>query len=312
MMTENEAKPGLALNGLDGSNPLGFLAATGTLRVVSKADPSIDWRMSWTQERGYWSPLLAGRTSFSEEGLIQLLMLALKQMKDNPAISFSEDLTISCEDFRYVAQDAQHKATMTDRCYADFIAAFGCDGLFISEKNSNIQDTAFRTMSGAGHQHFIGSMRDLVNNTKSTDLHASLFDFWSYKDSKPSLRWDPIDDRRYALRWNEPSGDPIRTMRGANRLAIEALPLFPTAPGKNKRLDTTGFSQLSGRDVFLSWPIWESPITVDVVRSLLSLDELQSLQPDHKSLSAKGVVEIFRSQRITTGKYRNFTPAAPV
>ena len=305
MMT-NES-PGLLLNGLDGSNPLGFLAAIGTLRIATEANSSANWRVSWKEQGGHWSPVLLGDITLTADGLIELLMPALTEMKD--AFKFDNDLTINCEEFRKVAQSASNAADFTNRHYADFIAAFGCDSLPISVKDSRIQDTALRTMSGAGHQHFIGSMRELVGSTKSDQLRASLFEVWQYSDDKPSLRWDPLDDRRYALRWKEPSGDPVRTMRGANRLAVEALPLFPTTP-RERRLHTTGFSQRGG-EVLFSWPIWDVALSIEVVRSLLSLNELQKPRPDRNNLSALGVVEIYRSQRITRDKYRNFRPAVP-
>lgn len=308
-MTVNDSTSALLLNGLDGSNPLGFLAAIGTLRIATEANSSANWRMSWKEQDGYWSPVLLGDRTLTADSLIELLMLALTEKKD--AFEFADDLTINCKEFRKVAQSASDAADLTDRHDADFIAAFGCDSLPVSAKNSRIQDTALRTMSGAGHQHFIGSMRELVESTKSDHLCASLFEPWQYSDPKPSLRWDPLDDRRYALRWEEPSGDPVCTMRGANRLAVEALPLFPTAPGE-KKLHTTGFTQRRGKEVLFTWPIWEVPLNVDTVRSLLSLAELQEPRPDRKSLLARGVVEIYRSQRITRDKYRNFTPALSV
>ena len=99
-------------------------------------------------------------------------------------------------------------------------------------------------------------------------------------------------------------------MRGANRLAVEALPLFPAAPGEGG-LQTTGFTQRRGKGVLFTWPIWEVPLHLDTVRSLLSLAELQEPRPDRESLAARGVVEIYRSQRTTRDKYRNFTPALP-
>lgn len=310
-MRANESPPGLLLNGLDGSNPLGFLAAVGVLRVLTKADSQLDWRVLWRMYEGHWSPALLGDTTLTADRLIDLLMPALTEMKGDDAFGFADDLTVSCEEFRKVAHSACNAADITDRHYADFIAAFGCDSLPISVKDSRIQDTALRTMSGAGHQHFIGSMRELAEKTNSDHLRVSLFKPWQYADPKPSLRWDPLDDRRYALRWKEPSGDPVRTMRGANRLAVEALPLFPTAPGE-RDLHTTGFSQRRGDGVLFTWPIWGVPLNIDTVRSLFGLAELQKSQPDRKSLFARGVVEIYRSRRITRDKYRNFTPAVPV
>lgn len=309
-MTTSESTGGLLLNGLDGGNPLGFLAAVGTLRAVTEANASVIWRMKWKANGGYWSPVLMGDTILTKDILIELLMPILRQVKIDPALGSYKDLTITREGFRKVTQDAQDGATLANRHYADFVAAFGCDSLSISEQDPKIQDTALRTMSGAGHQHFLDSMRQLAKETKPDHLFSSLFETWQYTDSKPSLRWDPIDDRRYALRWKEPSGDPVRTMRGANRLAVEALPLLPTAPGTAK-LHTTGFSQRRGEGVVFSWPIWENPMSIDVLRSLLSLAELQKPRPDRNSLLATGVVEIYRSQRITKDKYRNFTSATP-
>jgi len=101
-----------------------------------------------------------------------------------------------------------------------------------------------------------------------------------------------------------------QTMRGANRLAIEALPLLPTSPGE-RRLHTTGFSERRGEGVHFTWPIWEMPLAVELVRSLLGLEDLQQPCPNRDSLLARGVVEVYRSQRITVDKYRNFTAAVP-
>lgn len=313
-MAANEPASGLLLNGLDGSNPLAFLAALGTLRVVNErktASPG-DWRMFWKQNQGYWSPVISGDVLLEKEELIQIIMSEPRKMENHPVKLFPyDDLKINCDDFYHVAHDVQNKATLVDRRYADFISAFGCESLPVSERDTNIQDTALRTMSGSGHQHFIGFMRELLVNTKPEHLQSSLFDPWQYSDPKPSLRWDPLDDRRYALRWKEPSGDPIRTMRGANRLAIEALPLFTTSPTE-RQLHTTGFSQGRDKAILFTWPIWETPSSIDTVRSLISFDELQKPLPNRESLLARGVVEIYRSQRITNGKYRNFTVATPV
>jgi hypothetical protein len=174
-------------------------------------------------------------------------------------------------------------------------------------KDGTVQDTAFRTMSGAGHQHFIGSMHELAICTDREHLRRTLLAAWDYGDGKPTLRFDPLDDRRYALRWNDPSSDGIRTMRGANRLAIEALPLLPTCP-VGQRLATTGFNAFK----FWTWPVWESWLSLDVTRTLLALDELQQETPNRRVLFARGVREIFRCERITVGKFRNFTPASAV
>ena len=309
-MPSHESSTELVLSGLDGGNPLAFLAAVGTLRTVTRAASCAEWTLSWKMHDGHWSPVLGGSIPLKEDSLIELLMPVLTSMNGNPALCFADDLTVTCEHFRGVAQDAHRAATLTNRHFADFVVAFGCDSLSVPRKDQ-IQDTALRTMSGAGNQHFLKFMRELVETTESVHLKDSLFAPWRYTDPRPSLRWDPLDDRRYALRWKNPSGDSVQTVRGANRLAIEALPLLPTAPGEHK-LHTTGFSNRRGEGVLFTWPIWDMPLNVEIVRSLLSLAEIQEPRPNRDSLAARGVVEVYRSQRITVAKYRNFTRAVPV
>ncbi len=300
---------GIMLNGIDGANLLGFLAAIGTLQVANLDESSTEWKLGWWHI-GAWTPVLFGDDAVTPGDLLEALMLNLKAIEDNRAFEFAKNLTISPEEFRRVTQDAQRCATLQDRRRADFMAAFGSETLVTRDKKK-IQDTDLRTMSGASNQHFLGTMKSLAEETETEHLQTSLFETWRYTDAKPNLRWDPVDNRRHALRWTAPTDDPIKTMRGANRLAVEALPLFPTAPGE-KNLYTTGFSQRQGKGVFMTWPIWESALGPDTVRSLLSLDELQTSKPDRARLQAMGVVEVYRSERILTERQINFASAIPV
>ncbi|HEY5705579.1 MAG TPA: hypothetical protein VIS96_08410 [Terrimicrobiaceae bacterium] len=175
-----------------------------------------------------------------------------------------------------------------------------------------IEDTEFRTMSGAGHQHFLEFMNVLAKETTAEQLHEALFGPWRYSDSSPTMRWDPEDDRRYALRWDEPSKDPVRTVRGANLLAVAALPLFPTIPLSGRELATTGFRGKGSRGAFITWPIWLGWLALDSIRSLISSRELQDDNASTRLLAFRGIEAVYRSQRITLGKYRNFTPAQAV
>ena len=300
--------PGLVLGGLDGGNPLGFLAAVGTLRTVALAEPSADWRMKWVGRQGTWLPELSADRFLCRDSLVEMVVPRLR-IESTPEFEFNRNLTVSPKDFRKVANQAQCRASRHDRRYADFIASFGCETV-ISDDRKKIQDTALRTMSGAGHQHFLGTMKDLVKKTRKSDLRQSLFETWHYTNNKLGLRWDPEEDRRYALRWDNPSGgDGVPTMRGANRLAVEALPLLPAVP-VGRRLETTGFARHEWT-VRFTWPIWECALGLDVIRSLLAIDEIQEVEPRRTRLQSMGVVEVYRSQRFTNGRYRNFARAHP-
>jgi hypothetical protein len=167
-------------------------------------------------------------------------------------------------------------------------------------------------MAGAGHQHFLETMCNLIEQCRPEHIEKTLFQTWTYDDPTQtlSLRFDPADDIRYALRWRNPSGDPSRktsgSMLGANRLEIEAIPLFVTAAG-NKRLQTTGFTGLRSNDTFLHFPLWSVPLTIPVIQSLLMSREVIARPFLSQELQMRGVNTVVISQRITVGKVRNFS-----
>lgn len=297
----------IKLPGLDGANPLGFLAALGTLRTLSESKAYGTVKMFW-QAAGTWVPVIATDTPCTEETLVETLLTALSAGEGLEPFTLGEDLNVSPEVFRAYALSVCQRSTASSRRAVDFVAAFGCDG--VAEENV-IKDCELRTMSGAGHQHFLGFMRQLMQTTTREHLRTALLARWSYEDDGPSMRWDPEDDRRYALRWKEPSRDKVQTVRGANCLAVQGLSLLSSVP-TGHGLRTTGFSGLRVRNTFWSWPIWVLPIAMDAVRSLLAYPSLAAPSPNAAHLSRLGVAQVFRSQRLTVGKFRNFAPARAV
>lgn len=314
----NRKDRSLLLSGLDGGNSLAFLAAVGTLRSLGAALPAHDWRLSWEPQAAGWRPRVYAAEAPGRDEVVAALAEHLPKTSDHPALLLGDDLKATPEEFGSYARQAADAASPADRSWADFAAAFACEATVDARgAQPQVRDTAFRTMSGAGHQHFLSFMRNILATVEAKHLEAALFAPWSYDDpiENATLRWDPQDDVRYALRWRNPSGDPERrrggSMLGANALAIHGLPLFPALP-VGKRLVTTGFRGSGSRDTAWTWPIWEAPVALDVVRSLLALSELQEPTPPRNELARRGIAEIYRSRRITTGKFRNFTPAEPV
>jgi len=302
----------IELPGLDAANLLGYMAALGVLRTLRIAEPDADVRMSWTEAPSWWAPVVHHSSIATADDLTSALHEALTA-DVNPAWAIADDLNIAPDEFRDHAQNAVTAARQgrADALRAlDFLAAFGSDASMAKGPKQIIADTEFRTMSGAGHQHFLGFMRDLHESTTAEHLFTALFEAWEYSDEKPSMRWDPNDYRPHALRAEDPSTDPIRTVRGANRLAIEALPLFPTMPRLRNRLHTIAFDS----DSSVHCPVWSDPLEYATVASLLALmgkerkdDENQ--RQELRRLQQRGVVQIFRATRFTEGKYRNFSPS---
>ncbi|HUY90459.1 MAG TPA: hypothetical protein VMV10_17105 [Pirellulales bacterium] len=317
------SKDGLVLSGLDGSNPLAFLAALGTLRTLTLAWPEGHVKMSWIEHAGAWRPIVIGDKLLNQQDCTDLLHVRLIRMNDHLALSLGDNLSVTPEEFRAFARQcvdvAHHSRDPDRRIAADFAAAFACD-VIVNEQGGKVvvQDTALRTMSGAGHQHFLAFMRHIVKRTTDQHLHKALFLPWKYDDpvTNQTLRWDPSDDSRYALQWRDPSGDPARkkggAMLGANRLAIEGLPLTTCAPS-NSKLRTVGFTGRGAGDTYWTWPIWTRPVSVDVCRSLLAIPDLTDNRAQApRRLRELGVLTAFRSRRITIGKFRNFTPATAI
>jgi hypothetical protein len=264
--------------------------------------------MSWTQRTG-WRPVFHTADGATDDEIVHALDQGLRGRDTSPEFSrLGDDLPVTAEAFSDFAEAAAADASPDDRLWADFSAAFGCE-ITVRDRN-RIQDTALRTMSGAGHQHFLLFFRRLVESTTLDHVRAALFAPWTYEDDGPSMRWDPVDDRRYAYRADDPAKSrqhPVRTVRGANRLAVESLLCFPAVP-RRRQLETTGFVAGRGGGEFV-WPIWITRVSLPVFRSLMSHHALAEPRTQAAALRAMGVAEVFRSRRLTEGRFRNFTPA---
>lgn len=306
------------LNGLRADNLVAFMAAVGCVRTSTLIWPEARPKLYWRSQSDGWYAALQLDANLTDDALIEGLDTYLKAQIDSPAFHLADDLTIPIDDFHQALETARRRTNHTGSTEAEFLAAFGSEAvqsLAAGKPSGKIADTAFRTMSGAGNQHLFKVIRTLVEDTDATHLRCALLSPWTYRDpmKNHSLRWDPVDDIRYALQWTEPSKDKDRDksgcMWGAYRLAIEALPLFPVMPEGNG-LRTTGFTEQPG-NTRITWPVWDAPANIDTIRSLLALTDLQQESVNHVTLQQRGIQAAFRSRRVTLGKFRNFTAAQP-
>jgi len=284
------------LRGIDGSNPLGFLAAVGTLRMLPGA------RLGWILDEGMWRPRLTTQDPDSEENLCA--RVAERARLEPPEISvLGKNLTVSAPVFLEYADRCAQRLYAGDQRAADYASAFGSE-VCVDQKKDRIEYTSWSFITGSGHQDFVTTVSRLCESVTAKHIQETLFGQWMYQDKSLSFRWDPADAAEYALSASNPSKDGARTVWGANRLAFEALPLLPVQPTLGG-LRTTGFQENHYPEEF-TWPIWYSPLAVDTVRSLLSLKQLQEEYPPRPSLCAMGIGEIFRSPRVRIGQGANF------
>jgi len=306
MMNKNNNE--IVLAGLDGSNPLAFLAALGTMRTLTNALPAIAVKMAWTQHGGHWSPVISLNRSFDEKELTQLLFDHLEKDIQKHPVAFMESLKGAAPD--HVYQLFRHRsdhAELNNKNELDWLSAMSAD--LAPEATSQLQT--------ARRDYFFGNMKNVMHLTEFDHLFRTLFQTWDYGDSleNQSLHLEPSEDRRHAHQWYKPSGDPNRKkqggMLGANCLAIEAFTLFQSIAVGDK-LSTRGFSGNRADNTWWTWPLWSCPLDLDTIGSLLGLYALQTINPLTVELRARGIEMVFRSQRILVGKTPNLTPAESI
>jgi hypothetical protein len=369
------------LVGLDGTNPLGFLAALGTLASLQQSgvgEPKLGWKCI-----NRWIPVLNGADVEDEEALaslvaeslrgravpedaearraaaqkaMELAKTAIKKKRDEikkrglrgserteaeerelrpleleyeekrrrwldalreavprPELALGKRIDCTREEYRDHGADFLTTAHRSDRESVDLLAAFGIDS--VRQRNSeSIEPTPFCFITGSGHQYFLETARQLMAQVTPDRVLRTLFKFWDYSDEGLSMRWDPIEDRRYALMDRDPTapGNKPRTMWMANLLAYRGLVFFPTA-AVGGRLYAAGWDP---RQDSFTWPLWEWPLCFDAVRSLVQLRELVEEQPDAATLRARGVAAAYRANRVVVGsgvnRKVNFSPARRV
>ena len=295
---------GLLLRGLDGSNPLAFLAALGTLRTLALVSPNEKVSMSWEQAEGGWRPRVWCSLASNADQMIEKIDASLIHDRSIHPIRFID----------YKA--ANEQAAQFYRAVREQNPVDVAQGGWITSLTSDIHRDATSPLQLTRSDYFVGNLVQIIANTKGEHIRKALLQPWRYDDalSGQSLHLEPNEDRRHAYQWHQPSGDPVRSksgnMLGANRLAIEAMPLFLGIPSNiPTRLLLTGWTGVRADDATWTWPIWKHPLPLSVVPSVLALLELQQNNLPAESLNARGVCCAYRTRRILVEKTPNLTPS---
>ncbi len=239
---------------------------------------------------------------------------ALKRAVPSEELALGKHIDCTPVEFRDRAVAFLATATHPSRQSVDFLSAFGSDAR--SDKFGRIVSTPFCFITGSGHQYFLDTIRQLIEKATPERVYQALFRPWEYRDEKFSMRWDPVEDRRYALMDRDPTtaDNKSRTVWMANLLAYRSLLLLPSAVTVHGS-GNAGWRQTKSGPEF-TWPIWEQPLRPEVIQSLVQLNELQTEEIGHQHARALGIVAVFRSRRIQVGNPPlhkiNFTPARSV
>lgn len=288
----------LLLAGLDGGNLLAFLAALGTLRMLHQA-AGMPVRMSWAPSGGTWRPSLHFTEVTSQDDVLDLLVRDTTA-GNHPSLAWS-NWKNATESRRALFATVRAAASAADRPACDWLCAIGSD----------VPDTEDTPLRAPRTDYLLGNIRKILADTKRQHLCEALFAPWTYSDplDNCSLKFEPSEDRRHAFQWYAPSGDPNRkksgNVLGANRLALEAMPLFPCVLTARRLASVACHRPRTAWEI--TWSLWREALSLDVARSVLTLPDL--LAQPVGVLRARGLLAVFRCHRLTIGKTRVFTPS---
>lgn len=298
----------IQLVGVDGSNPLGFLAALGLLRVVPGA------KLGFCED-GSFRAFVEGLDK-TESDLATLIAADAEAASNEGApwrLSYTKaatkrqgpqevaDLKPPPEEYKkFLATCVEAWLTGNDEA-AGYAAAYGTD-IAVDDKSNTTKPTAFHFT--AGQQTFLGAVEDIRASVTQEWVETSLFAGHGQRPGR-NLRWDPGAERNWALMANNPSGDGTRVDAPLEWLAFRGLPLLPSFP-RGSRIITTGVVG-RGDDRTFTWPLWYIPASLLTTRSVLQVDWTKST----KERAACGVFAICSSAiRRTSQRYGNFGPSS--
>lgn len=310
----------LSLTGLDGANPLAFLAAVGLLRVLDERTPADRPRprMRW-REAGRWRPELQGVATIDD--VVDCVLGEIASWKDEPALALlhegaepEDDLKPSPAAYRAFLESARERTLMGEARTARFAASFASE--LVQDNAGKTKPTALHFT--AGQQRFLEMVRQLMKSVGRDHLVEALVGPWTGTSPLPSLSWDSTVQRAYALRASDPSKEKRGSVPGAEVLAFHALPFFPVVANERLELGTTCVEG-GWKSSEFTWPLWHPWSTADVVRSLLALTGRrrgmnrapfgEPAQRACRGVSAVFAAGILRSDQ---GGYGSFTPSRPV
>ncbi len=296
---------GTHLPGLDGTNPLGFLAALGV--QVAFANKEAVPRLWWSTDV---VPHAIVDEMFTIDRIAAQALGAFAHWSNSPAVNpqrldgskmpKGDELKLIPDDIGIYLCQALRIAWS-----GDLATSLVAEGSLDNKKVAKPSDLYFT----AGQQKFLDTARTILNAANKEDVEYGLNGPWQYNSNIPSFGWDVTDDRVYALRAKNPSPEKKMTNPGPEALALLGLSRHPVFAGRSGT-DTQGCSG-SWKSGWYSWPLWRTPASPHAVKSLLAHAY------DHPEASERtrwyrawGVSTILRSpiRRTDQGGYGTFGP----
>jgi hypothetical protein len=295
----------VALPALEGTNPLGFLAALGVLEALTSENP--DATLRWTDELVPHA-VIGGISDL--DLLLDVLDRDREGWRDSALLSWPEGAPLPDakpgeemlrEWFEAVAGQRDRRSE------SDLLCALVAEGAL--DRSGKAKPTHLHFT--AGRQQFLNMVRLLAAKVDRERLREAVRGPWRYDSPLPSLSWDVRGERIYAVRAVNPASEKRLSVPGSDWLAFRGLIFYPVTRASNGSTRTTACDPRWKRSAF-RWPLWAVPGTRDVIKSLVADRTLVSqprryrLQPD--DLTARGILSVLESpiRRNDQGGYGSF------
>jgi len=311
--------------GLDGSNPLHFLASLGALRILPEGS-----LLSWRYD-GDWHP----RFEHDQPELSRCLSQGIRRgVPDHPLVTAgtsrsgktqksepeAADRALIASAYAFLGFAPIPKTThkefrgISERQFSkehesivDLLASIRILSSLNAESppgdDGMLEPTAFSFSNGGGGQLLHDDFITLASFASPEAVSATLEGRRERYVWCTSLNWDPRSLRSYAHQWGNPESQPKDTDVAANALAFIGLCSYPVVPGQ---WGSRTLGMVAERRRY-RWPIWEVPLPLLTIESLLHLDP-----EEQNSRRSDGIVAIFEAERFSSNKRVYFAPASAV
>lgn len=280
----------LVLTGLDGTNPLGFLAALGVIDVLTRSGRSS--RMGWT------SDLVPNPIITEVEGADDLIgVLDADRQRWLESVVLTGPASAPLDDVRPgpgvdSTWAVEVVASLTDgRADADLFSGLLAEGAVDRKGNTKPTHLHFT----AGQQRFLVMARELCERLDEARFREAVVGPWRNDSVLPSLSWDVRGGRPYALRASDPSKVKRTSVPGADWLALLGLSSVPVRAVTSTfdgsiSLETTGCDPRWKESAF-RWPLWSGPSSLDVIRSIVADPVLVGTAEERPRIRRRGISE---------------------
>ena len=305
------------LRGLNGSNPLGFMAAVGLLRLL-------DGQMGSTARLGFCDDGTFHAWIECDQGVDVAGLVASDaaaaagpqgwrleyEKAEKKGAKVVADLKAPPETFSRFLALAIDEWRGGNPHPAAFGAAYATD--VARDGKGNTKPTAFHLT--AANQQFLGTV-EKTRGTVTREWCERSLNLSGQTQPGWNLRWDPDAERSRALMGVNPNDDGTVVNAPLEWLAFRGLPAFPCMPS-GRRIVTSGVTGRRQDELQFQWPLWSCRVSYSTLRTMLVLaagwtTKERVVRGEADRCRARGVFAMCRCDiRRTAQGFGNFGPAA--